>query len=239
MSFVYQEKALEHLNQMVQDSEAQIKEAALWIADRLEWDRLIHTFGTGHSNMIALELFVRAGGLANINAMLDSLGMTAEGARRSADIERVEGLAKIIWNQHRIEKGDMMIIISNSGRNAMPIEMAMIAKEASIPVLAITSMEQTQKYPSRHSSGLKLYEIADLVIDNKVPSGDGLLQIDGTLTGAISSLAGIFAVNLIASEGMKIAAKRGIKLPVYYSQNIDGYSNEGLYQKYEGRIKHL
>ncbi len=239
MSFVYQEKALKHLNQVVRKSEAQIKKASLWIADTLEQDRLIHTFGTGHSNMIALELFVRAGGLANVNAMLDSLGMTAEGARRSADIERVEGLAQIIWNQHRIEKGDIMIIISNSGRNAMPIEMAMIAKKANIPVLAITSMEQSQKYPSRHSSGLKLYEIADLVIDNGVPSGDGLMTIDGNLVGAISSLAGIFTVNLIATEGMKIAAERGIKLPIYYSQNIDGYSNESWYQKFEGRIKHL
>jgi uncharacterized phosphosugar-binding protein len=239
MPFIYQEKALEHLNQIVLHSEEQIKKAAIWIADTLEQDRLIHTFGTGHSNMIALELFVRAGGLANVNAILDSLGLTAEGARRSADIERVEGLARIIWNQHRIERGDVMIVISNSGRNALPIEMAMIAKEEGIPVLAITSMDQTHKYPSRHSSGLKLYEIADLVIDNRVPSGDGLLNIDGNLTGAISSLAGIFIVNLIASEGMKIAVERGIKLPIYYSQNIDGYSNESLYQKYGGRIKHL
>jgi uncharacterized phosphosugar-binding protein len=239
MPFIYQEKALEHLNQIVLHSEEQIKEVAQWIADTLEQDRLIHTFGTGHSNMIALELFVRAGGLANVNAMLDSLGLTAEGARRSADIERVEGLAKIIWNQHQVKLGDVMIVISNSGRNAMPIEMALIAKEKGLKVLAITSMEQTQKFPSRHSSGLKLYEIADLVIDNRVPSGDGLLNIDGTLTGAISSLAGIFIVNLIASEGMKIAVERGIKLPIYYSQNIDGYSNESLYQKYGGRIKHL
>jgi uncharacterized phosphosugar-binding protein len=189
--------------------------------------------------MIALELFVRAGGLANVNAMLDSLGLTAEGARRSADIERVEGLAKIIWNQHQVKLGDVMIVISNSGRNAMPIEMALIAKEKGLKVLAITSMEQTQKFPSRHSSGLKLYEIADLVIDNRVPSGDGLLNIDGTLTGAISSLAGIFVVNLMVSEGMRIAVDRGIKLPIYYSQNIDGYSNDRLYKMYEGRIKHL
>lgn len=239
MPFIYQEKSLDHLKQIAHHSEGQIKKAALWIADTLEQDRIIHTFGTGHSNMIALELFVRAGGLANVNAMLDSLGMTAEGARRSADIERVEGLARIIWNQHRITKGDIMIVISNSGRNALPIEMALLAKESDLPLIAITSMEQTLKYPSRHSSGLKLYEIADLVIDNRVPSGDGLLTIEGNLTGAISSLAGIFAVNLIASEGMKIAAERGIKLPIYYSQNIDGYSNESLYQKYEGRIKHL
>ena len=80
---------------------------------------------------------------------------------------------------------------------------------------------------------------SDLVLDNRVPSGDGILHIDGNLTGAVSTISGVFLVNLIASEGMKIAAKAGIKLPIYFSQNIDGFSNEELYARYEGRVKHL
>ncbi len=106
-------------------------------------------------------------------------------------------------------------------------------------VIGITSMDQSQKYPSRHPSGKKLFEIVDIVLDNKVPPGDGLLTIEGTLTGAISSIAGIFLVNLVATEAMKIAHQKGIKLPIYYSQNIDGYSNEELYSIYKNRIKHL
>ena len=237
--FEYLDKIKAHLDTMVHDEAANINLAADWIAQTLIDDRLIHTFGTGHSHMIGLELFVRAGGLANVNAMLDSIVMTSEGARRSAEIERIEGISNIIWDRHKIHAKDVMIIISNSGRNAMPIEMAMRAKSEGLKVIGITSLTQSKKYPSRHSSGKKLFEIVDIVLDNHVPSGDGLMRIDGSLTGPISSVAGITLVNLLATEGMKKAAERQIKLPVYFSQNIDGFSNEELYDLFEGRIKHL
>jgi uncharacterized phosphosugar-binding protein len=237
--FEYHEKARLQLDRIVSVQEEKIREAAVWLADTLINDRIVHTFGTGHSHIIGLELFVRAGGLANVNAMLDSTVMTSEGARRSAEIERIPGLAKIILDQHNITPDDLMIVVSNSGRNAMPVEMAELAKEAGLRVIAITSTEQSSMYPSRHPGGRKLMDIADLVIDNCVPPGDGLMHIDGHLTGAASSLSGIFLVNLIATEGMKIAASNGARLPVYFSPNIDGFSNEELYLMYEKRIKHL
>lgn len=237
--FEYYDKVKEHLDLLVKENNSAIVQAAQWFSETLIQDKIVHAFGTGHSHMIGLELFVRAGGLANVNAMLDSTVMTSEGARRSAEIERIPGLAKVIWDQHEVRDGDLMIVISNSGRNAMPIEMAMLARQKGLKVIGLTSVEQSQKYPSRHPSGKKLFEIVDLVLDNKVPPGDGLLKIDGTLTGAISSIAGIFLVNLVATEAMKIAHQKGIKLPIYYSQNIDGYSNEELYSIYKNRIKHL
>jgi uncharacterized phosphosugar-binding protein len=237
--FEYQEKSLEQLNRIVSVQEDLIKQSARWLADCIVNDYIIHTFGTGHSHMIGLELFVRAGGLANVNAMLDTMVLTSEGSRRSAEIERISGLSKIIFDQHKVAENDIMIIISNSGRNAMPLEMAMIAKEKGIKSIAITSLEQSKKYPSRHPSGKKLYEIADLVLDNCVPPGDGLLDIGGNLTGAASTLSGIFLINLIATEAMKIASAEGAKLPIFHSQNIDGFSNEELYEKYASRIKLL
>jgi uncharacterized phosphosugar-binding protein len=237
--FEYQEKSLEQLNRIVSVQEDLIKQSARWLADCIVNDDIIHTFGTGHSHMIGLELFVRAGGLANVNAMLDTMVLTSEGSRRSAEIERISGLSKIIFDQHKVAENDIMIIISNSGRNAMPVEMAMIAKEKGIKSIAITSLEQSKKYPSRHPSGKKLYEIADLVLDNCVPPGDGLLEIGGNLTGAASTLSGIFLINLIATEAMKIASAEGAKLPIFHSQNIDGFSNEELYEKYASRIKLL
>ena len=237
--FEYYEKIQAHFRTMVETQTGKLTTAAQWIADALVGDHLIHTFGTGHSHMIGLELFVRAGGLANVNAMLDSIALTHEGARRSAGIERIEGLADIIWDQYQLRSDDLMIVISNSGRNAMPIEMAMRARREGLLIIAITSMIQTQQYPSRHSSGRKLYELADLVLDNHVPSGDGLMHIDGNLTGPASSMSGFMLVHLITTEGMKIAAGKGVKLPVYFSQNIDGFSNEELYAMYEGRIKPL
>lgn len=237
--FEYYERIQEQLRRIVEGQEEKIHLAAEWFAECILGDRIIHAFGTGHSHIIGLELFVRAGGLANVNAMLDSTVMTSEGARRSAEIERVPGLARIIWDQHQTDPQDIMVITSNSGRNAMPIEMAMIAKAAGLKVIAITSLAQTLAYPSRHPSGKKLFELADLVLDNCVPDGDGLLHIGGCLAGPPSTISGVFLVNLIASEAMRTAAAHGAVLPVYFSQNIDGPTNEDLYRQYTGRIKHL
>jgi uncharacterized phosphosugar-binding protein len=237
--YEYWTRLKEQLDVIIEIQKDTIDRAIQMMGQSIISDKIIHTFGTGHSHMIGLELFARAGGLANVNAMLDSTVMTFEGARRSAEIERLSGMAQIIWDQHTVTEGDLMIVISNSGRNAMPIEMAQIAKSHGLTVIAITSVQQSRRYPSRHQSKLKLMEIADIVIDNCVPPGDGLVTIDDTLTGAASTISGAFIVNLLATEAMKIAADRGVNLPIYFSQNIDGFSNDELYTRYEGRVKHL
>ena len=237
--FEYAEKIKAQIDHIASSQLVALEKAAGKVAEAILNDRIIHAFGTGHSHMIGLEMFVRAGGLANVNALLDSLVMTIEGARRSAEVERISGLADILWDQYRIDKNDLMIVISNSGRNAMPVEMAMKAKAEGLYVIGITSMEQSRVYPSRHHSGKKLFELVDLVIDNCVPPGDGLMRIDGNLTGPASSISGMLIVNIIATEGMKRAAGKGVKLPVYFSQNIDGFSNEELYCLYKDRIRHL
>lgn len=226
-------------DRIVANNEKVLPQAIDWMAAAIVKDNIIHTFGTGHSHMVGLELFVRAGGLANVNAFLDSIVMTSEGARRSAEIERISGVSKVLWDQYSVEKDDLFIVVSNSGRNAMPIEMAEIAKANGNKVMAITSIEQSKKYPTRLEGKKKLYEIADLVLDNAVPPGDGMLKIGGELTGAASTIAGCFIVNLIATEAMKKVEQQGVKLPVYYSQNIDGFDNQTLYNRYQKRIKHL
>ena len=237
--FDYHQASIALFQQIVDTNKKTIPKAVEWMAKTIIEDRIIHTFGTGHSHMIGLELFIRAGGLANVNSFLDSIVMTSEGARRSAEIERISGVSNVLWDQHQIEKEDLFIVISNSGRNAMPIEMAERAKANGNKVIAITSVEQSKKYPVRIKGQKKLYEIADWVIDNCVPPGDGMLKIGGELTGAASTIAGCFIVNLIATEAMKRASDQGVKLPVYYSQNIDGFDNEALYDRYQDRIKHL
>ena len=237
--YEYHQASTALLDQIIEANKKVLPKAIARMAKTIIEDRIIHTFGTGHSHIIGLELFVRAGGLANVNAFLDSIVMTSEGARRSAEIERIRGVSKVLWDQHHIETEDLFIVISNSGRNAMPIEMAERAKANGNKVIAITSIEQSKKYPVRIKGQKKLYEIADLVLDNCVPPGDGMLQIGGEITGAASTIGGCFIVNLMATEAMKTAADKGVKLPVYYSQNIDGFDNETLYNRYKNRIKHL
>jgi uncharacterized phosphosugar-binding protein len=237
--FEYLEKITELIKSISAKETGNIKKAAEWISEVIIEDRIIHAFGSGHSHIIGMELFTRAGGLANVNAMLDDLVLSSSGARRGAEIERVSGLADILWDKYKISSSDIMIVISNSGRNAMPVEMAMRAKKEGLKVIAITSLTQSKRYPSRHSSGKRLYEIADLVIDNHVPAGDGLMNVEGNLIGPASSVAGMLLVNTITTEAIKIASSKGAILPIYHSQNIDGYSNEELYLKFEDRIKHL
>jgi uncharacterized phosphosugar-binding protein len=237
--FEYIEKITGLIKSISSAPSENIKEAAEWISEAIIADHIIHAFGSGHSHIIGMELFTRASGLANVNAILDDLVLASSGARRGAEIERLSGLADILWEKYKISSSDLMIIISNSGRNAMPVEMAMRAKKEGLKVIAITSLTQSGSYPSRHSSGKRLYEIADLVLDNHVPSGDGLMEVAGHLIGPASSIAGMLLVNTITTEAIKIAAAKGAVLPIYHSQNIDGYSNEELYLKYEDRIKHL
>jgi len=237
--FEYIEKISTLIKQISSTQKENIEKAAEWIADIIVEDHIIHAFGSGHSHIIGMELFTRASGLANVNAILDDLVLPTSGARRGGEIERISGLADILWDKYKIGPSDLMIIISNSGRNAMPIEMALRAKKEGLKVIAITSLTQSKSYPSRHHSGKKLYELADLVLDNQIPSGDGLMEIDGKLIGPGSSIAGMLLVNTITTEAIKLAAARGANLPIYHSQNIDGYSNEELFLKYEDRIKHL
>ena len=230
---------LPKLTSLVETNQKALTQAKELFAQAIINDNLIQVLGTGHSHMIGLEGFIRAGGLGNINAILDSVLLTNDGALRGSAMEKLSGLAEIIWDDQNISPNDVVMVISNSGRNALPIEFAQLAKAKGHPVIAITSVEQSSKYPSRHSSGLKLMDIADVVIDNQVPSGDGLCNVNGKVTGAFSSIAGMIIMNTLVVESQKEALKQGVTPLIFSSQNVDGFDNDYVYKHFGSRLKSM
>lgn len=237
--FEYMNQLQNCMQKAAQTNEAMIRELSEMFARNMMEDKLIHTFGTGHSHMIGIELFARAGGLGNVDAMLDPDVLTSFGAVRSSNIEKLPGLSDIIYDSYHIEPGDIMIITSNSGRNSMPIEMAMRCQKEGVYTVAVTNMEQSRHAISRHPSGKRLFECADAILDTCVPTGDALLNINGIHTGPASSIVSMFLLDTVVCEAIRIVTEKGFHPYVFQSQNVDGFNNDAIYEKYDGRIKHF
>lgn len=237
--FEYMNKITEVLEKSYETNKDLIKDLSVKFAENIKTGHVIHTFGTGHSHMVGIELFARAGGLGNVDAMLDPDTLTAFGAQRSGAIEKLSGLADIIYDQYNIQKGDIMIITSNSGRNAVPIEMAMRCQKEGIYTVAVTNLEQSKNTTSRHPSRKRLFECVDAIIDTAGPTGDSMMTIGSIKTGPASSITSMFLLNTIVTEAIKILDAEGIKAPVLQSQNVDGFDNDAIYKAYEGKVKHF
>ena len=237
--FEYMNKITEVLEKSYETNKDLIKDLSVKFAENIKTGHVIHTFGTGHCHMVGIELFARAGGLGNVDAMLDPDTLTAFGAQRSGAIEKLSGLADIIYDQYNIQKGDIMIITSNSGRNAVPIEMAMRCQKEGIYTVAVTNLEQSKNTTSRHPSGKRLFECVDAIIDTAGPTGDSMMTIGSIKTGPASSITSMFLLNTIVTEAIKILDAEGIKAPVLQSQNVDGFDNDAIYKAYEGKVKHF
>ncbi len=236
---------LQTLLERIKNEQARsITAAGELVADTLLADGVIHTFGTGHSHLIADEAFFRAGGIAAINPILDESLVFLKGALESTRIERVAGFAQTLIEREQVGSNDVAILISNSGRNNVPIEMALEMKSRGVKVIAITSVEQSSMSLPLHASGKRLFELADVVIDNCVPPGDALLSLPGLQSkiGPSSTVAGATIINSIMIEAVAEVLRRGGEVPVLPSANIDGVTQEKLKQlllHYQGRVRYL
>ncbi|WP_159084372.1 sugar isomerase domain-containing protein [Dongshaea marina] len=240
MRSLFSQKALSRLEQLVTDQHESISQAAELFSRAIIEDKIIWAFGTGHSHMLPMELFARAGGLANIGAMLDESILNGSGARRSSDFERLPGTARVIWDRYQPGSGDLMLIASNSGLNAAPVEMAMLAREHGLKTIAITSVSQSSANQARHPSGKKLMALTDLILDNYAPDGDGLVELEGLQTGSFSSLAGIFLIQTLVVEAIALCQKKQHPVPLFQSQNQDQPNqNQQLFEHYQQRVLHL
>ncbi|MEA5018687.1 MAG: SIS domain-containing protein [Erysipelotrichaceae bacterium] len=237
--YAYMNKVQELMDKIYETQQEVIDDLAIRFAENIKNNRIIHVFGTGHSHMIGIELFCRAGGLGNVNALLDQDVLTSNGARRSGAMEKVSGISDILYDQYNIKAGDIMIITSNSGRNAMPIEMALRAKKEGVYTIAMTNLKQSEKTSSRHASGKRLFECVDCVIDSCVPEGDSMMTVGNVKTAPGSTVSGVIVLNTIVNEALQILAKENVELPVFQSQNVDGFNNDAIYAKYADRVKHF
>jgi uncharacterized phosphosugar-binding protein len=221
----------------------QIREAGRLVAEALRADRLVHVFGTGHSHMLAEEGLYRAGGLAPVNAILESGLMLHEGAAVSTRLEKLPGYSPIVADKYGFEEGDLLIVISNSGVNAAPVEMALLAREAGLKVLAICSVAYSKSVEPKPGVSARLYEIADLTLDNLGEPGDAVVEVDGTglKVGPTSTVIGATLLNAVFVEATCTLAAEGVEPPVYRSSNMPGASehNRRLVERFRGRIRHL
>ncbi|MEK4023947.1 MULTISPECIES: SIS domain-containing protein [unclassified Sporosarcina] len=220
-----------------------IHEASSLIKEAVKNERLVHVFGCGHSQMYAEEIFYRAGGLVAVNPILEPALSLRPEATKSTWFERLDGYAKKILDSEEVEKGDVIIIASTSGRNSVPIEMALEAKEKGLKVIALTSTEFTNDVTSRHVSGKKLIDIADVVLDNCGVSGDAVIEVEGFATkfGPTSSIIGFMILQSIIAQTISDLVKEGTEPSVWVSSNLDKGDdiNKGHIKNYKNRVKCL
>jgi len=201
-----------------------IKRAAELVADSVARERLVYLFGAGHSSLLAQECFARAGGLMNMQAVLDPGLDFQAGAERQGGFERMPGYAKIVIRDYDIQSGDVVIVISNSGRNPVPVQFALEAKARGATVIALTSMAHSRSVSSNDPSGKRLFEVADLVLDNACPSGDAMVKVEGMEppVGPGSTVLGALILNAIVVQASQNLVQRGITPLVAFSGNLEG-----------------
>lgn len=222
---------------------ATIEELAPLIGKSIADDAVIHTFGSGHSELISREIIGRAGGLACVTGIVDP----TEGF-----IENLPGygtkLMERYERQYRLLPGEVIIVVSNSGKNGSPIDVALYAKRKGLTVVAVTCLAMSRSIQSQHPCGKRLFEIADYVLDNGGVPGDALVEVPPNdrlnggaydlRVGPTSTLVGCSVLNWLVLAVIDWLRAQGHSLPVLKSQNLPGAieHNRKLASRYHGRL---
>ena len=219
-----------------------IDAAATVIVRALRQDGLLYLFGTGHSHMLCEEGHYRAGGLASVCPILATALMLHEGAVTSTILERTSGVGPAVLTRYAVTDRDVIMIFSNSGVNAVPVETALAAKAKGMTVIAVAALDYAATVPAG-PTGRKLADIADIVIDNQGVPGDALVEVgaSGLRTGPGSTITGAFILNAILTEVAWRIAGEGDEPPIYISANMPNAAahNVALVERYRTRNPHL
>lgn len=238
----YLETAIALLTRIKDEELESIGQAAKMMAEAIQQGHCLFAFGCTHSSLPIQDLVYRAGGLMLVNPIFGP-GITALDIKPttiSSAMEQMPGYARVILDNSRIKAGDVLILVSVSGRNSVPVEMAQLAHERGIKVIGVTSREYSEAVSSRHPSGMKMYDFADIVLDNKAPKGDAVLESKDvpqrfTPVSGVTSNALLHALVAATIEDL---LSRGIVPPIFLAANVDGGAeyNARLLAQYRDRI---
>ena len=227
--------------------EENMAKAANILACATKNEGIIHLFGSGHSSLIAEDVFWRAATLANVHAIFESAVAGINEVTKTSKIEKLEGIGQVIVEYNRVLPPDAIICISNSGNNAATVDVALAAKERGVPVIAITNVTYADQLTTHHSSGKKLKDVADVVIDNCSLYGDAAVELDGfpQKVGATSTIPAAFIVPALLVQTCENLLEDGVQPDVYYNGHL-AYEdpniklhNDALVDKYFYKIRNL
>jgi uncharacterized phosphosugar-binding protein len=221
-----------------------VQQAAELVVESLRAGGVVQAFGTGHSEALAMEFAGRAGGLVPTNriSLRDVVIFGGESPEVLGDglLERDPSIAHRLYDLATVAAADIFVIGSNSGVNGAIVEFARLVKERGHRLVAITSFTQTADVDSRHPSGAKLIDHADVALDNGAPYGDAVLPLPGGgTTCAVSSITAALLAQLVVAEVVRRLLQAGEAPPVYVSANVPGgyEHNSALEARYAGRIR--
>jgi uncharacterized phosphosugar-binding protein len=242
-SLEYLTHVSELLNQAAQAQLPGVNAFAREIANTLQADKRVFLFGTGHSCLLAQELFYRAGGLVTLQPILEPQLMLHISASESTQLERDANRAAPLLKKYGVAAGDLLLIISNSGRNPLIVELAILAKSRGATVVALTSLQHSMSGSSRHTSGKRLCEIAHIVLDNHGTPGDACVGYEGFagMAAATSTVIGAALLQATAAQSVQYLLDAGATPEVFASSNIDQGDaiNQAYLDKYRGEVLYL
>ena len=224
-SALYYRRVTEILAEVFEKEAGAIEKAAEAVARANLTGHSVFAFGCNHAGLITLELFYRTGGMVTVNPVR-APGMMLELSTptMTSEMERMPGYGKIIFGNMKAKEGDVLIIHSVSGRNAVTVDMAEAAREAGLTVIVVTNMNTTTSVSSRHPSGKKLYEFASILIDNHGDLGDASVKLEGfpQKIASTSTVVGAAVLNAVTARACELILEAGETPPVFMSGNIDG-----------------
>lgn len=233
--------AMERLENLQRTQLPKIRAAAKLCANSIRQGGLVFLFGSGHSRFLCDEMAPRQGAIVGFVPMAH-VGLSTytdvvgpNGLRPVLFLERYEGYAEQILNGYQFGPHDVMIVISTSGIRPVVVEMAQGAKMRGMPVIAIVSAEHCHQVKAAHSSGRKLIDVADIVLDNQCPPGDCIVEIDGLdwRTGPLSTVSGAVIMNVLRCETAEMLLAEGYKPTIFPSHQLTGNTNaEEQMQRY-------